>query len=89
LVFVEYDGTLFCGHDSGTFILKSASKNIFQNQELGNLKRFPVKRAFATGNYYGISVLEKVNNQWRFRNKIAGLILQRDISKLRMLWKCI
>jgi hypothetical protein len=24
------------------------------------------------GNYYGISVLEKVNNQWRFRNKITG-----------------
>lgn len=24
------------------------------------------------GNYYGISVLEKVNNQWIFRNKISG-----------------
>ena len=24
------------------------------------------------GNYYGISVLEKSNNQWRFRNKIKG-----------------
>jgi hypothetical protein len=42
----EYDGTLFCGHDSGTFIIEKASvKNIFENQELGNLNRFPVKRA--------------------------------------------
>lgn len=24
------------------------------------------------GNYYGISVLEKVNNQWKFKNKIQG-----------------
>jgi hypothetical protein len=45
----EYDGTLFCGHDSGTFIIEKASvKNIFENQELGNLNRFPVKRAFTT-----------------------------------------
>jgi hypothetical protein len=35
------------------------------------LNRFPVKRLLQ-GNYYGISVLEKVNNQWRFRNKITG-----------------
>jgi hypothetical protein len=73
----EYDGTLFCGHDSGTFIIEKASVKIYsENQELGNLNRFPVKRALQ-GNYYGISVLEKVNNQWRFRNKITDLILQR------------
>jgi hypothetical protein len=24
------------------------------------------------GNYYGLSVLSKINNQWTFRNKIAG-----------------
>jgi ligand-binding sensor domain-containing protein len=55
----EYDGTLFCGHDSGTFIIKAFRKIYSQNQELGNLKRFPVKRALMQGNYYGISVLEK------------------------------
>jgi hypothetical protein len=42
----EYDGTLFCGHDSGTFIIETAQK-ILENQELGNLNRFPVKN-FAT-----------------------------------------
>jgi hypothetical protein len=45
----EYDGTLFCGHDSGTFIIEKASVKIYsENQELGNLNRFPVKKAFAT-----------------------------------------
>jgi hypothetical protein len=45
----EYDGTLFCGHDSGTFIIEKASvKKYSENQELGNLNRFPVKSYKAT-----------------------------------------
>jgi hypothetical protein len=75
----EYDGTLFCGHDSGTFIIETAQK-ILENQELGNLNRFPVK-TLLQGNYYGISVLEKVNNQWRFRNKITGFDSSARYSK--------
>jgi hypothetical protein len=52
-------------------LLKNAFRKNIENQELGNLKRFPVKRALMQGNYSGIGI-EKVNNQWRFRNKIAG-----------------
>jgi DNA-binding CsgD family transcriptional regulator len=70
----EYDGTLFCGHDSGTYIIENASaKNIFSMsgtwkiQTISNQKNFLLQ-----GNYNGISVLEKVNNQWFFRNKIKG-----------------
>ena len=33
------------------------------------------------GNYYGISVLQKVNNQWAFRNKISGFDYSLIISK--------
>jgi hypothetical protein len=72
----EYDGSLFCGHDSGTFIVKWHFKNIFQ-------ERFNQKD-FASGFLVG-----KVNNQWRYRNKISGLIIQHDISKLRMLLKYV
>jgi hypothetical protein len=39
----EYDGTLFCGHDSGTFIIKAFKKIYSQNQELGNLNGFRSK----------------------------------------------
>jgi AraC family chitin signaling transcriptional activator len=70
----EYDGTLFCGHDSGTFIIENAvAINIFAKS--GTWKFEPVpgqKGRLIQGNYYGISVLEKVNSQWRFRNKITG-----------------
>ncbi len=70
----EYDGTLFCGHDSGTFIIEdNSAKNIFPTS--GTWKFEPVpnqKSLLLQGNYYGISVLTKINNQWVFRNKIKG-----------------
>lgn len=70
----SYDGTLFCGHDKGTFIINTGvAKNIFA--ESGTWKFTPVpgnKALLLQGNYYGISVLEKKNSQWVFRNKIKG-----------------
>ncbi|MFT4983173.1 MAG: AraC family chitin signaling transcriptional activator [Flavobacterium sp.] len=70
----DYDGTLFCGHDSGTFIIENAlAKNIFAKSGTWKFETvFGQKGLLLQGNYSGISVLEKVNNQWRFRNKIAG-----------------
>lgn len=70
----EYDGTLFCGHDSGTFIIEDGSaKNIFSSSGTWKFETVPNQKGLLLqGNYYGISVLEKYNNQWRFRNKIAG-----------------
>lgn len=70
----EYDGTLFCGHDSGTFIVDDgAARNIFSKSGTWKFETVPNQKGLLLqGNYYGISVLEKVDNQWRFRNKIKG-----------------
>ncbi|MFT5242768.1 MAG: AraC family chitin signaling transcriptional activator [Psychroserpens sp.] len=70
----EYDGSLFCGHDSGTFIIENgSSKNIFPKSGTWKFKTVPNQKGLLLqGNYSGISVLEKVNNQWRYRNKIDG-----------------
>ena len=70
----EYDGNLFCGHDSGTFIIEeTTAKNIFSLSGTWKFQRVPnQKNLLLQGNYYGISVLAKVNNQWVFRNKIKG-----------------
>jgi DNA-binding CsgD family transcriptional regulator len=69
-----YDNTLFCGHDSGTFIINNtAAKSIFSGSGTWKFEPVPnTKNLLLQGNYYGISVLEKVNNQWEFRNKIQG-----------------
>ena len=69
-----YDNTLFCGHDSGTFIIANDSaRSIFSASGTWKFEPVPnAKNKLLQGNYYGISVLEKVNNQWIFKNKIQG-----------------
>lgn len=69
-----YDNTLFCGHDSGTFIVTNDSaRSIFSGSGTWKFEPVPNSRnQLLQGNYSGISVLEKVNNQWTFRNKIQG-----------------
>ena len=69
-----YDGSLFCGHDSGTFIIEDGlATNIFPKSGTWKFEAVPnTKGLVVQGNYFGISVLEKVNNTWRYRNKIKG-----------------
>ncbi|WP_255557653.1 triple tyrosine motif-containing protein [Flavobacterium taihuense] len=70
----EYKGALFCGHDSGTFLIENVTaKSIFSSSGTWKFEKVPHHdNLLLQGNYYGISVLEKVNNQWIFRNKIKG-----------------
>ena len=68
------DGTLFCGHDSGTYIIDNQiAKSIYSKTGTWKFEIVPSnKNLIIQGNYYGLSVLEKVNNTWVFRNKIKG-----------------
>jgi DNA-binding CsgD family transcriptional regulator len=70
----EHDGTLFCGHDSGTFVINNdAAKAIYSSSGTWKFEAIPGKNELLLqGNYSGISVLEKKDNQWGFRNKISG-----------------
>lgn len=71
----EYDGTLFCGHDSGTFVIDNngVAKNIFPMSGTWKFEAVPNhKELLLQGNYYGISVLMKKDQEWIFRNKISG-----------------
>lgn len=70
----EHDGVLFCGHDSGTFIIEnSVAIPVFS--QTGTWKFETVsnnKNLLLLGCYNGLIVLEKKNNHWVFRNKISG-----------------
>ncbi len=70
----QNDNSLFCGHDSGTFIIENeVARNIYSKSgtwKFNTIDNNP--NLLLQGNYTGISVLEKVNNQWVFRNKVAG-----------------
>ncbi|MEQ8217949.1 MAG: triple tyrosine motif-containing protein [Arenibacter sp.] len=68
------DNTLFCGHNSGTFIVKGTKvKKISDIQGTWNITSIDNKVGLLLqGNYDGLSVLEKSNNEWKLRNKIEG-----------------
>jgi AraC family chitin signaling transcriptional activator len=70
----EYDGTLFCGHDEGTFVVENGvARTIFSQSGTWKFEVLPSNKNYILqGNYYGISVLEKVGSNWVFKNKISG-----------------
>ena len=70
----DYDGFLFCGHDSGTFMVDNCSATPIFSQS-GTWKIEPIPNhanLLLQGNYYGLSVLEKQNNRWVFKQRVSG-----------------
>ena len=70
----EYNGTLFCGHDSGTYIISdNGATQIYSGSGTWKFENHPAnKNLLLQGNYTGISVLEKTANGWQFKNRING-----------------
>lgn len=83
------DGTLFCGHDKGLYIVGNNSiKQI--SSEPGVWAIQPYKKDYLlTGNYNGINVFKRVNNSWEFLKKIdliRGSVNQIEIENDQFLW---
>lgn len=78
------DDKLFCGHNSGTFIVeRDKVKQVSQVMGTWNLK--PVKGKqdlILQGNYEGLHLLEKKDGQWRYKNKIAGFDMSSRFFEL-------
>lgn len=68
----EIDNTLFCSHDSGTFIIQENFGKLVTNVEgTWGVKKID-KNTILQGSYDGLYVLVKENNQWKLRNKLEG-----------------
>ena len=72
-------GTLFCGHDNGTFVIDRDKAEIISRVKgtwnIRTIKGQP--NLLIQGNYKGLTILEKSDaNKWQYRNKIDGF----DIS---------
>ena len=68
------DGSLFCGHNKGTFIIEG-DEAILISDNSGTWDVIPVpdnKNLLLQGNYNGLSILEKKNNEWHYRNQVSG-----------------
>ena len=73
----EHDKQIFCGHHEGTFIIKNGQAiKIPLTNGTWLVKSLPDHELLLQGTYNGISLLEKRNNTWQFRNKIEDF----DIS---------
>jgi AraC family chitin signaling transcriptional activator len=72
-----YDNTLFCGHHEGTFIVENNTLN--KISEIGGTWCFKTIDAnpdlILQGNYEGLSLLEKANGKWAYRNTLDGFNL--------------
>lgn len=69
---------LFCGHNSGTFLIKNGvAEKIADIQGTWSIK--PIQgqeNVLLQGNYNGLNILERQDDTWVFKNKIEGF----DIS---------
>jgi len=74
----KIDDTLFCGHNTGTFIISDDKvEKISDVLGVWNIQRVPGNdNLLIQGNYNGLNILERKNNTWQFKNKIEGF----DIS---------
>lgn len=73
----EYQGTIFCGHDSGTFIIKNGkATKIFSSSGTWKFEKIQSKNnLIIQGNYFGLSILENVNGEWKYKSKVSNFNL--------------
>ncbi|WP_299215368.1 triple tyrosine motif-containing protein [uncultured Dokdonia sp.] len=70
------DGTLFCGHNNGTYIIENDKQRLIADIEgTWDIKKIPGKEnLLLQGNYGGLYVLEQSSDGWRIRNKIENFV---------------
>jgi len=71
----DIDGTLFCSHNRGLFIINNGKPGKFLDDRKGylGLKKIPGKPNYLIGsNYHGFAIIEKTADGWKFRNQIEG-----------------
>ncbi|WP_344788949.1 triple tyrosine motif-containing protein [Postechiella marina] len=68
------DNQLFCGHNSGTFLVEGKTvKKVSDVQGAWQIKKVPNhKSLLIQGNYNGFNILENINGNWQFKNKVEG-----------------
>ncbi|MEM9075463.1 MAG: triple tyrosine motif-containing protein [Bacteroidota bacterium] len=70
----EIDGTLFCGHHTGTFLIDgNKAQKIASVQGTWTLRKIEENPSLLLqGNYDGLYVLEINQGKWQLKNKIQG-----------------
>jgi len=70
---VEINNDLFCGHNSGTFVIDKSNASLIPGTSGSwTFRKSNTNDLIFEGNYNGINVLEKKNNRWILRNSLEG-----------------
>lgn len=74
----QINGTLFCGHDKGSFEIKDNIATLFSTEEgVWSIKKIPGDNRLIQGHYNGLSIIKKEpSGDWTLDYKIKGF----DIS---------
>lgn len=68
------DNQLFCGHNSGTFLIENQNAKMLSNIQ-GTWQIKTIKNhdnLLIQGNYTGLYILEKKQGNWKLKNKVEG-----------------
>lgn len=68
----ENEGQLFCGHNSGTFLIDGANANLISNVQGTWLFKTVNSETILSGNYNGLHKYVKKNSGWVYDQKIKG-----------------
>ncbi len=77
-------GTLFCGHNKGTFVVqKDKAERIADIAGSWDFKSIPnAPNLILQGNFSGLTILEKIEGKWQFRNTIEGFSVSSRFFEL-------
>ncbi|MDO5969193.1 triple tyrosine motif-containing protein [Flavivirga aquimarina] len=78
------DNILFCGHDTGTSVIKNNIIDKIKGIEYGtwNIKSIDKTDLLLQGNYDGLYIIQKVNGTWVYKNKIEGFDLSSKFFEI-------
>ena len=81
----QVDNTLFCGHNSGTYVVDQGKATLI-SKVMGtwNIKKIPNKpNLLLQGNYDGLHILSRGGTSWKIRNKLKGFDIASHNAPLR------
>lgn len=80
----SYGGDLLCGHTSGAFVIQDGqSIQVSHSPGVWGFRNIPdYPELLLIGHYYGLGVLEKKSNRWRYRNAIEGFEISSRFFEL-------
>lgn len=80
----KLNGTLFCAHNTGTYIISNDTAQLVERTYgTWGIKSIPNQdNLVLQGSYNGLNILERIGEEWTFRNKIEGFNISSRYAEI-------